>query len=56
MSAHDPFRGVLPDAGFPAGRKVLLYDNLELTENEVSLLHSIWNKMRNRRLLRKQSY
>ena len=36
MSAHDPFRGVLPDAGFPAGRKVLLYDNLELTENEVS--------------------
>ena len=36
--------------------KVLLYDNLELTENEVSLLHSIWNKMRNRRLTRKQSY
>lgn len=35
--------------------KVLLYDNLQLSEKEVTLLHSIWNKMRNRRLMRKQS-
>ena len=35
--------------------KVLLYDNLHLTEREVMILHSIWDKMRNRRLMRKQS-
>lgn len=35
--------------------KVLLYDNLGLTEKEVSLLHSIWEKMKNRRLMRKKS-
>ena len=35
--------------------KILLYDNLQLTEREVTLLHSIWDKMRNRRLMRKQS-
>ena len=35
--------------------KVLLYDSLHLTEQEVTLLHSIWDKMRNRRLMRKQS-
>lgn len=35
--------------------KVLLYDNLHLTEREVTLLHSIWSKMRDRRLMRKQS-
>ena len=34
--------------------KILLYDNLHLTEREVSLLHSIWDKMRDRRLMRKQ--
>lgn len=34
--------------------KVLLYDNLHLTEREVSLLRSIWDKMRDRRLMRKQ--
>jgi len=34
--------------------KILLYDNLNLTQQEVALLHSIWNKMRNRRLMRKQ--
>ncbi len=33
--------------------KILLYDNLHLNEREVNLLHSIWDKMRNRRLLRK---
>ena len=33
----------------------LLYDGLELSQHEIELLHSIWNKMRNRRLLRKQS-
>ena len=33
----------------------LLYDGLGLSEHEVALLHSIWNKMRDRRLLRKQS-
>lgn len=35
--------------------RILLYDNLKLTEREVTLLHSIWNKMRDRRLMRKQS-
>ncbi len=35
--------------------QVLLYDNLNLTEREVILLHSIWNKMRDRRLMRKQN-
>ncbi len=34
--------------------QVLLYDNLHLSEREVTLLHSIWNKMRDRRLMRKQ--
>lgn len=34
--------------------QILLYDNLKLTEREVALLHSIWNKMRERRLKRKQ--
>ena len=33
----------------------LLYDGLGLDEHEVAMLHSIWNKMRDRRLLRKQS-
>ena len=35
--------------------QVLLYDGLKLSEREVELLHSIWNKMRDRRLMRKQS-
>lgn len=35
--------------------QVLLYDGLNLSEHEVTLLHSIWNKMRDRRLMRKQS-
>ena len=35
--------------------QVLLYDGLKLSEREVKLLHSIWNKMRDRRLMRKQS-
>lgn len=35
--------------------KILLYDNLKLTEREIALLHSVWNKMRDRRLMRKQS-
>lgn len=33
--------------------KILLYEGLGLTEQEVSLLHSIWNKMKNKRLCRK---
>lgn len=32
---------------------VLLYEGLGLSEREVGLLHSIWNKMRDRRLSRK---
>lgn len=35
--------------------RILLYDGLQLSEYEVQLLHSIWNKMRNRRLSRKKS-
>lgn len=35
--------------------KILLYDGLNLTEKDVQLLHSIWNKMRDRRLSRKKS-
>lgn len=35
--------------------KVLLYEGLGLSEHEVRLLHSIWNKMRDRRLSRKQN-
>lgn len=35
--------------------QVLLYENLNLTEREVSLLHSIWSKMRDRRLTRKRN-
>lgn len=35
--------------------QILLYDHLNLTEYEVKLLHSIWNKMRDRRLMRRQS-
>ena len=35
--------------------KKLLKDGLNLSDHEISLLHSIWNKMRNRRLSRKQS-
>ena len=34
--------------------KVLLYEGLGLSEHEVTLLHSIWEKMRDRRLSRKQ--
>lgn len=34
--------------------RVLLYDGLGLNSHEVDLLHSIWNKMRDRRLSRKQ--
>ena len=33
--------------------QVLLYDGLGMSEHEVALLHSIWNKMRDRRLSRK---
>ena len=33
--------------------KVLLMDNLKLSKKEVELLHSIWDKMRDRRLCRK---
>ncbi len=35
--------------------KVLLYEGLGLSEHEVALLHSIWNKMRDRRLSRKMN-
>ena len=35
--------------------RLLLYDGLGLNSHEVDLLHSIWNKMRDRRLSRKQS-
>ena len=35
--------------------KVLLLDGLNLSDHEVYLLHSIWDKMRNRRLSRKKS-
>lgn len=35
--------------------QVLLYDGLNMSCYEVDLLHSIWNKMRDRRLSRKQS-
>ena len=35
--------------------KILLVNGLGLSEHEVGLLHSIWNKMRDRRLSRKQS-
>lgn len=35
--------------------RILLYDGLQLSEYEVQLLHSIWNKMRNRCLSRKKS-
>jgi adenine-specific DNA-methyltransferase len=34
--------------------QVLLYEGLGLSEHEVNLLHSIWKKMRDRRLSRKQ--
>lgn len=34
---------------------VLLVDGLGLSSHEVAVLHSIWNKMRDRRLARKQS-
>ena len=34
--------------------RLLLYDGLGLNSHEVDLLHSIWNKMRDRRLSRKQ--
>ncbi|MBS5916009.1 MAG: class I SAM-dependent methyltransferase [Clostridiales bacterium] len=33
--------------------KILLRDGLGLSEHEVCLLHSIWDKMRNRRVIRK---
>ena len=33
----------------------LLRNGLGLSEYEIGLLHSIWNKMRDRRLIRKQS-
>lgn len=35
--------------------RLLLYDGLGMNSHEVDLLHSIWNKMRDRRLSRKQS-
>ena len=35
--------------------QVLLKDGIGLTDHEIDLLHSIWDKMRNRRLSRKQS-
>jgi len=35
--------------------RILLHDNLDLSEHEIATLHSIWNKMRDRRLSRKQS-
>ena len=35
--------------------RILLHDGLGLSDHEIALLHSIWNKMRDRRLLRKQS-
>lgn len=35
--------------------QVLLKDGIGLTDHEIALLHSIWDKMRNRRLSRKQS-
>lgn len=35
--------------------RILLYDGLKLTEYEVQLLRSIWNKMRDKRLSRKKS-
>lgn len=34
---------------------ILLVDGLGLSKHDVALLHSIWNKMRDRRLSRKQS-
>lgn len=34
--------------------KVLLYEGLGLSKHEVTILHSIWEKMRDRRLSRKQ--
>ena len=33
--------------------KILLRDGLGLSEHAVCLLHSIWDKMRNRRMIRK---
>lgn len=35
--------------------KILLKDGIGLTDHEIELLHSIWGKMRDRRLSRKQS-
>lgn len=35
--------------------RILLKEGLDLSDHEISLLHSIWNKMRDRRLSRKQS-
>ena len=35
--------------------KLLLKDGLGLSDSDISLLHSIWEKMRSRRLSRKQS-
>ncbi len=35
--------------------RILLHDGLGLSEHEIALLHSIWNKMRDRRMFRKQS-
>ena len=35
--------------------QILLQDGIGLTDHEIGLLHSIWDKMRNRRLSRKQS-
>ena len=35
--------------------RILLHDGLGLNESEVKLLHSIWDKMRNRRISRKNS-
>lgn len=35
--------------------RVLLYDGLGMSGREVELLHSIWNKLRDRRLSRKQN-
>ena len=35
--------------------RILMRDGLQLSEHEINLLHSIWDKMRTRRLSRKQS-
>ena len=36
--------------------QILMREGLQLSEREIDLLHCIWDKMRTRRLSRKQSY